>query len=1198
MSHQDGINTNFFNQSNSLTRNSNEKDINGHVPTRLSRYQEHQIESNVSNNNTVKRNNNTHTIGLKLRESLSSSRESTPTLIRASRSGTPTPLLQSLANDQTDAKNNNNNGHNIGSQNNLNALINNNSIKLSLEQKSFSYTNGHTAYQQPPYMLDNNLIESYKKSKNTSSHADNKGFNETYHHSGGTVSAKASKKKSSEKNSNKPRSLSSNRGVSKTAYSEFNTYSNENLAEKKGHNTHRVRSAKVYKIATKNNTISSENYNSNSKNKKQIDQKKIEIIEFNNPNNPSNAYKLLNQKKSVAFEDEIVVMDKNKKIDAKESNTTSRKAKRNESAPLNGQNKNAELVQVNARNSMPLPQTQGLFNNNNNNLSYYNSLKTREIPNINISNQSITIDEKLIFNKVMSPKQYKRKIEQNYSYNDNQFNINNPQSIAVTNGQISSHRNEKVINELYEPAPDYWDYDTSGSRPQEVLNGNNFSYKAGNNDSSDKNNRYPLSPGLPIRQAKQQAPPTPPVMPPTDYINNTDPTVSPVPVPPPPPLKPSAKSNEPISLGELITKSIQTTSQKAYNEQLNEALNLNNLNKAPTTNNKTFNNNHDSNDNHNLVPKSSVNEKIKESSHQSNNTSNNISPSSMAKINGYNSHMYSNGNGYTVTNTNNSATANGKPYGYSTNIYVNVDGNTNANNITNKNDEFMAPTTSNNLSLNTSSNIFVTNVQVTSANTKTHTQNGFNYLNSNVNSNGHYQTPRNIEANDGFPTPPTQSLVKMNYEIDIGESSAVSPNWPLPPPPPPPLPVIDNDVSVANKSAQKPFEQTNNTFINTENLNEARQRILTKKNSNSDDRASVTTTGSNETSKSNHASENGKTKIADTLLREMKNHKLYNTQKDYILNYLDRGNNSANTTSSEFLNSRNAVRIYNSNIASTPNGNSIINLQRESDEIPKVISQIDSHLISINNSNNTIINTTTNNKVNTSQTANTSTSSSSGSSVFISSNINQTPSNNVKCNGDMNLNSTKIQIPISSYDRFPYLKNNNKGKTSHLIQNSNTNICKSVNQLANDSGHQNMTHVKTTTITNGYGGKNVNGYGSRSMSIDNFENVTTNSLKNVYYTNKDDLNTSNEKYDKTAITSSSTTNIAKVNSTNNNHLNIIVVNSQNVNNNNSANGSANNLIYSSNTDNNNNNNNNKKYRHVELNENNIESELDRVFRVS
>ncbi|CAF0753875.1 unnamed protein product [Brachionus calyciflorus] len=95
-----------LNQDSSFENESNEKIIG--VSNRVSRYEQHQESKNndkqessiekKDKTNSPPKKSETSNLGIILRNSLhSSSRETTPTIIKLSRSGTPTPLLQSVA---------------------------------------------------------------------------------------------------------------------------------------------------------------------------------------------------------------------------------------------------------------------------------------------------------------------------------------------------------------------------------------------------------------------------------------------------------------------------------------------------------------------------------------------------------------------------------------------------------------------------------------------------------------------------------------------------------------------------------------------------------------------------------------------------------------------------------------------------------------------------------------------------------------------------------------------------------------------------------------------------------------------------------------------------------------------------------------------------------------------------------------------
>lgn len=123
-----------------------------------------------------------------------------------------------------------------------------------------------------------------------------------------------------------------------------------------------------------------------------------------------------------------------------------------------------------------------------------------------------------------------------------------------------------------------------------------------------------------------------------------------------------------------------------------------------------------------------------------------------------------------------------------------------------------------------------------------------------------------VSGFDDFPQPPSQSFLKMSQmecsEFDLSPVNTA--HLPLPPPPPP-LPDPPQAITLN---------------LNTETLLLAKKNLKIKSN--------------NSESKQKDSSkliENQDLKKNFFLLQEIQNHRLYNTKKDYVLDYLDRGTN-------------------------------------------------------------------------------------------------------------------------------------------------------------------------------------------------------------------------------------------------------------------------------------------------------------------
>jgi hypothetical protein len=153
-------------------------------------------------------------------------------------------------------------------------------------------------------------------------------------------------------------------------------------------------------------------------------------------------------------------------------------------------------------------------------------------------------------------------------------------------------------------------------------------------------------------------------------------------------------------------------------------------------------------------------------------------------------------------------------------------------------------------------------------------------------------------------------------------------NMNIPPPPPPPPPSFPPPPPpLCTNLAKFTTNVSTNTMaaLNTETLMLAKQKLKTAAASLDD---SITNTLIKpplppESSKHAVKLENGKNKKNEFLLQEIQNHRLYNTKKDYVLDFLDR--NKTNTTLSNVITSNTNNNNNNNNtktsMSTDPNGN-------------------------------------------------------------------------------------------------------------------------------------------------------------------------------------------------------------------------------------------------------------------------------------
>ena len=152
------------------------------------------------------------------------------------------------------------------------------------------------------------------------------------------------------------------------------------------------------------------------------------------------------------------------------------------------------------------------------------------------------------------------------------------------------------------------------------------------------------------------------------------------------------------------------------------------------------------------------------------------------------------------------------------------------------------------------------------------------------------------ENDDEFPQAPTRSYLKLTNVVDeaVNETTTTVPTPPPPPPPPflpPPPPPLFPTVKDSHLNAPT-------MALNTETLMMAKQKLkLTTALSESDAKISTQTTQPH-ISNNTHSKVESKTRKNEFLLQEIQNHRLYNTKKDYVLDFLDRNKvtTSANTS--------------------------------------------------------------------------------------------------------------------------------------------------------------------------------------------------------------------------------------------------------------------------------------------------------------
>ena len=199
---------------------------------------------------------------------------------------------------------------------------------------------------------------------------------------------------------------------------------------------------------------------------------------------------------------------------------------------------------------------------------------------------------------------------------------------------------------------------------------------------------------------------------------------------------------------------------------------------------------------------------------------------------------------------------------------------------------------------------------------------------------------------EDFPQPPTQSFLKLvNMEIN-NETPSPMPPTSNPPPPPPPPPPLSSQPSFSNKPPQVPpaapplrslsltcsndqTEKNNNSktkdknmqqlmTLNTETLIMAKQKLKI-----SSERDASTSLSCNSKSNTNNTLNNNSdqslqklnqtlnNKKNDFLLQEIQNHRLYNTKKDYVLEFLDRSTISSTKIASSSTSSTDSDKNNN-----------------------------------------------------------------------------------------------------------------------------------------------------------------------------------------------------------------------------------------------------------------------------------------------
>ena len=223
--------------------------------------------------------------------------------------------------------------------------------------------------------------------------------------------------------------------------------------------------------------------------------------------------------------------------------------------------------------------------------------------------------------------------------------------------------------------------------------------------------------------------------------------------------------------------------------------------------------------------------------------------------------------------------------------------------------------------------------------------------------NGHFMSSFNQEnlsstELDAFPQPP--SLIKISsIEINLhdhteSKSSSTPPAPPpLPPPPPPPLPPFISKPNIDETNHSK--LQLNSRSpplpifsINSEALLNAKQKLKIQTDDSDLNNEKSNTTNEEKKVEKNTISVGKKNEF---LLQEIHNHRLFNTKKDYVLDYLDRSVLSSVTYNLNDKNNNNED-LNSSNRKSSENKPTFQRTLSNSNINPKI------NEIAINNKNN------------------------------------------------------------------------------------------------------------------------------------------------------------------------------------------------------------------------------------------------------
>ncbi len=222
-----------------------------------------------------------------------------------------------------------------------------------------------------------------------------------------------------------------------------------------------------------------------------------------------------------------------------------------------------------------------------------------------------------------------------------------------------------------------------------------------------------------------------------------------------------------------------------------------------------------------------------------------------------------------------------------------------------------------------------------------------NYSSNVYNSLENQSPDKSSRKNDflqSFQTGGSSSAVySEEFEISYSQTQATKnqsiPPAPPMPPPPPPMPLFGfNNMNVSNKNSEnsKSLHTSSNPIhksishqgaisVDSETLLTARQKLKIQTSNASSSESNSTSDKENEKSNGDE-----KKKQNDYLLKEIQNHRLYNTKKDYVLDFLDRGNDkksnktkeiSANQIVTTTQTNKSCIIVVNNNTTTTNNSN-------------------------------------------------------------------------------------------------------------------------------------------------------------------------------------------------------------------------------------------------------------------------------------